>query len=75
MAEFVVTVRPGANIHHVAGELTKMGFAVKDKLEAVGSITGSAQPQDVSRLKAIIGVSDVEESVPIQLPPPGSPIT
>jgi hypothetical protein len=73
MVDLIVTVQPGSDINAVADQLAKAGFQVHDKLEAVGSITGSARDSDVARLRVVRGVADVTESLPIQLNPPGTP--
>jgi hypothetical protein len=73
MADLIITVKPGHDIHAVAAQLVQAGLTVQDKLEAIGSITGSAQDDDMARLKAVAGVAEVTESVPIQLNPPGTP--
>jgi hypothetical protein len=73
VADLVITVKSGHDIHAVAAQLAQAGLQVHDKLEAIGSITGSAPQADIARLKSIPGVADVSESVPIQLNPPGTP--
>jgi hypothetical protein len=73
VVDLVVTVRPGSDLNVVAAQLTRAGLQVHDKLEAIGSITGSAEDADVTRLRNVPGVLDVTEGVPIQLGPPGTP--
>ena len=73
MADLVITVKSGHDIHAVATQLAQAGLQVQDTLEAIGSITGSAQDKDIARLKSVPGVADVSESAPIQLNPPGTP--
>jgi hypothetical protein len=73
MADLIVTVHPGSDIDAVADRLAKAGFQVKDKLEAVGAIIGSAQDQHIALLRNIPGVTDISESLPVQLNPPGTP--
>jgi len=75
MTDLVVTVTPGADVHEVADRLAGLGFKVRDKLEAVGCIIGSAASDLVPQLGTVDGVASVEADVNIQLPPPGSPIT
>jgi hypothetical protein len=70
MVDLVVTVRDGADIHRVAENLAKAGFSVADKMEAIGVISGSASTADIIKLQAVDGVGAVEESMPVQLPPP-----
>lgn len=73
VVDLVVTVRPGSDLNVVAAQLARAGLQVHDKLEAIGSVTGSAEDADVTRLRNVPGVLDVTEGVPIQLGPPGTP--
>ncbi|MGI8568354.1 MAG: hypothetical protein ACR2KT_04440 [Methylocella sp.] len=73
MVDLVVTVKPGSDFDAVSAHLSQAGLEVRDKLEAVGSITGSAREIDVPRLRNVPGVLDVTESAPIHLNPPGTP--
>ena len=73
MVDLVVTVKPDSDLDAVSAQLGQAGLQVHDKLEAVGSITGSAREIDVPRLRTVPGVLDVTESAPIQLNPPGTP--
>jgi hypothetical protein len=73
VVDLVITVAPGHDIHAVAAQLSQAGLQVQDKLDAIGSITGSAQSGDIARLKSVPGVADISESTPIQLNPPGTP--
>jgi hypothetical protein len=73
MVDLVVTVKPSSDFDAVSAQLAQAGLRVHDKLEAIGSITGSAREEDVARLRTVPGVLDVTESVPIQLNPPGTP--
>jgi hypothetical protein len=60
-------------IHKVASQLRARGMKVDSILEATGMITGTygKAPAALSRVK---GVTGVEETAPIQLPPPESDI-
>jgi hypothetical protein len=73
MVDLIVTVKPGSDFEAVAAHLGQAGMEVRDKLEAVGSVIGSARSTDVARLRTIPGVLDVTESTRIQLNPPGAP--
>ena len=73
MVDLVVTVKPDSDLNAVAAQLAQAGLRVHDKLEAIGSVTCSAQDADLGRLRSVPGVLDVTESVPIQLGPPGTP--
>jgi len=73
VADLIVTVHPGADLDSVAEQLAKAGLQVRDKLHAVGSITGSAQDQHIPQLRSIPGVADVSPGHSFQLNPPGTP--
>jgi hypothetical protein len=73
VVDVVVTVHPGTDLDAVADQLAKAGLQVHDKLQAVGSITGSAQDKDIPQLRGIPGVADVTPSHSFQLNPPGTP--
>lgn len=70
--DLVVTLSGDRKVHDVAKDLKAAGFSVKDVLEAVGIITGSAVTSKVGGLKRIQGVADVSEShPPVDIGPPG----
>jgi hypothetical protein len=73
VADLIITVQPGADLDSVADRLAKAGFQVRDKLHAIGSITGSAQDQQIPQLRSIPGVADVSPGHSFQLNPPGTP--
>jgi hypothetical protein len=58
--KLVVSMSGDRPIQEVEKDLAGAGFVVDDVLDAIGSITGSAEPAVVKRLRAIPGVADVE---------------
>lgn len=74
MIEVAVTLKPGAKIDTVAATLAQAGLVIEHRLDAIGSITGRAAPELITQLRAVAGVEDVSEIVPIQIAPPDSPI-
>ena len=72
MIEVAVTLKAGANIDIVAAKLAQAGLIIERRLDAVGSITGRAATNAISELRAVAGVDDVSEIVPIQIAPPDS---
>jgi hypothetical protein len=58
----------------VIRRLKKAGLTRVKYLDSVGIASGQALPSKIGALKKISGVRSVEESVPIQLPPPDAPI-
>lgn len=72
----LVTVQDeyGDRISEVADRLREAGMSVEGLLDAVGTITGSADTDKVERISRVKGVSHVETSRRFQLPPPESEI-
>ena len=68
----VITVSGDRPIHDVVDDLRAAGFHVDQVLEAIGSVTGSADPKIVPRLRKIKGVADVSPDHSIDIGPPGS---
>jgi len=67
----VVVLVGDAAIHEVAARLRSKGMKVDSVLEATGMITGT-YAKEPSALSGVKGVTGVEETAPIQLPPPES---
>lgn len=72
---FVVTVSGEHGIEKVTRELKAKGFEVDQVMDAIGVVTGSAHPDDVARMRKIPGVKDVSSDTPVDIGPPGSPIS
>src|SRR5207245_5013919 len=68
----VITVSGDRAIHDVANDLRAAGLHVDQVLEAIGSVTGSADPKHVERLRKVKGVADVSPDHPIDIGPPGA---
>jgi hypothetical protein len=71
----IVTMSGERPIHEVARDLKKAGFTVGKVLEFTGTVTGSAHSKDVKRLRGVRGVADVSEDHPVDIGPPGSPVS
>ncbi|TVP46641.1 MAG: hypothetical protein EA345_12455 [Halomonas sp.] len=69
---WIVTVSSDQPIREMATHLSAEGLAVKDVLEEVGCITGSADTATADRLKKIKGVLDIAPDIQINMGPPGS---
>jgi hypothetical protein len=54
--------------------LTRAGLRVEQTLAEAGVITGRARAVALAALAAVPGVTAVEISRTVQLPPPGSPV-
>jgi hypothetical protein len=75
--KMIITISGDRSMHEIKKELTDNGFAVDQVFESAGSITGEFSDDKVlDKLKSIRGVTDVSpEPPPIDIGPPGSPIT
>jgi hypothetical protein len=72
---FVVTVAADHPIHEVARGLKAKGFEVDQVLDAIGVVTGSALPASVAKMRKIPGVTDVSSDHPVDIGPPGAPVS
>ena len=72
---FIVTLSGSRPVHEVTEELTKRGFQVGNVLDTIGVVTGSADADAVERLRGLPGVADISEDHPVDIGPPGSPIS
>jgi hypothetical protein len=69
---WIITTSSDRKIADIASDLKKAGFAVDHVLEEVGSITGNAAEETVTKLRSIPGVVDVSPDTPIDIGPPDS---
>jgi hypothetical protein len=67
---WIVTTKADRSIHDVAKDLAAAGFAVRNVLEEIGTITGSADGTKVGALKRIQGIEDIAADSEIHLGPP-----
>jgi hypothetical protein len=72
---FVVTVAADHPIHEVARGLKAKGFEVDQVLDAIGVVTGSALPTSVAKMRKVPGVKDVSSDYPVDIGPPGAPVS
>lgn len=71
----VITLSGDRPIHEVTADLRAAGLDVDQVLEAIGSVTGSFHSKNVTRLRRIRGVADVSPDHPVDIGPPGAPIS
>jgi hypothetical protein len=69
---WIVTTSSDRSIKDIASDLKEAGFSVGHVLEEVGSITGAAADETITKLRAIRGVVDVSPDRPIDIGPPDS---
>jgi hypothetical protein len=73
--DLVVTVSGDRRIHEVARDLKATGFQVNQVLDAIGVVTGSAPSSHIAKLRKVPGVQDVSADHPVDIGPPGAPIS
>jgi hypothetical protein len=69
---WIITISSDQSIKDIATRLSAEGLTIKDVLEEIGCITGSADTATADRLKKIEGVIDIAPDMQIELGPPGS---
>ena len=72
---YIVTPTGERPLEAVVKDLKAKGFQVDQVMEAIGSITGFADPKDKKHLESIAGVQDVSEDSTHSIGPPGAPIS
>ena len=72
--KLIITTSGDRSIHDVAKDLTATGFVTGQVYDAIGSISGEADDDDViEKIKKIKGVADVSpEHADIDIGPPGN---
>jgi hypothetical protein len=68
----IITMGGDRPIQDVARDLADAGLKNGQVLEEIGSITGSAEDDAVSKLRKIRGVADVSPDSSVDVGPPGS---
>jgi hypothetical protein len=71
----IITMSGDRPIRQVADDLKAAGLNVDQVLEFTGTVTGSALPQTAERLRSIPGVADVSDDHPVDIGPPGAPVS
>lgn len=65
--QWLITVSHDQSIRQVVSCLSERGFVIRDVLEAVGCITGSADDATADQLKTIKGIEDFAPDSQIDL--------
>jgi hypothetical protein len=68
------SIEDGADLEQVASAAEQAGLRVQQKLAAVGLLIGEIDEEHIPSVQAVAGVSAVERTREIRIPPPGSPI-
>lgn len=72
---WIVTISSDQSISEIATRLSAEGLTIRDVLEEIGCITGSADNVTAERLKQIQGVVDIAPDIQIDMGPPGADST
>ena len=72
IALWIITISNDQSINDIATRLSEEGLTVKEILEEIGCITGSADEVTAERLKRVKGVVDIAPDMQIDVGPPGS---
>ncbi|QNI02807.1 hypothetical protein HXW73_07585 [Halomonas sp. SH5A2] len=72
IALWIITISNDQSINDIATRLSEEGLTIKEILEEIGCITGSADDVTAERLKHIEGVLDIAPDVQIGVGPPGA---
>ena len=71
----VITTSGNRSIKDVARDLKDAGFDVEEVLESINVVTGKGPAGSVDKLRSIQDVVDVSEDHPVDIGPPGAPIS
>jgi hypothetical protein len=71
----VITLSGDRAAHEVTADLRSAGLHVDHVLDVIGSVTGSSHPKGIARLRRVRGVADVSPDHPVDIGPPGAPIS
>ena len=71
---WVITTDGSRGLAAISKELAKAGLREITTLDAIGAITGSADPQALVPMRAVRGVSDVSPDFEIDIGPPDADV-
>jgi len=71
----VVTLSGDRDVHEVVRDLKAAGLEIDNILAEIGVVTGSAAAGQLRKLREVRGVGDVSPDHPVDIGPPGSPIS
>ncbi|MBR2513484.1 MAG: hypothetical protein IKE45_05585 [Halomonas sp.] len=69
---WIITISSDQSIKEIATRLSAEGLTIRDVLEDIGCITGSADIATADRLKKIEGVVDIAPDMQIEIGPPNA---
>ena len=68
----VITTSGKRSVHEVARDLKDAGFEVEEVLDSINVVTGKGDP---GKLRSVADVVDVSGDNPIDIGPPGAPVS
>lgn len=68
----VITTSGNRSVHEVARDLKDAGFEVEQVLDSINVVTGKGDPD---KLRSVQDVVDVSGDNPIDIGPPGAPVS
>jgi hypothetical protein len=72
---FIVTLSGARPVQEVVNDLKAGGLEVDQVMDAIGTVTGSAKSQTLERLRQVNGVTDISPDHPVDIGPPGAPVS
>lgn len=72
IAFWIITISDDQPINEIASRLSAEGLTIREVLEEIGCITGSADDVTAERLKKIKGVVDIAPDMQLDIGPPGA---
>lgn len=72
LALWIITISDDQSINDIATRLSAEGLTIREVLEEIGCITGSADDVTAERLKRVKGVVDIDPDRQIDVGPPDS---
>lgn len=70
IALWIITISEDQSINEIASRLSDEGLSVRDVLEEIGCITGSADDVTAERLRKVNGVVDIAPDMQLDIGPP-----
>ncbi|HET6851961.1 MAG TPA: hypothetical protein VFH46_06530 [Pyrinomonadaceae bacterium] len=71
----IITTSGNRSIKDVARDLKDAGLDVDEVLEGINVVTGKGAAGSVDKLRSVKDVVDVSEDTPVDIGPPGAPIS
>jgi hypothetical protein len=71
----VITTAGNRSVKDVARDLKDAGFEVDEVLESINVVTGKGSADSKDKLRSVQDVVDISEDTPVDIGPPGAPIS